>query len=170
MTTRRVGGLVACLLLLSGGQAVFAGLDDRPLPPSGIVIFDNGPIVTHPGGGAGGADVSALQWSLGLTVWGFGPTVSADRVADDFTVPAGATWVIESVEAGGRKVDRLVGGKMVFTEKEHSIRPEGVPEEEWPKGAHKLDPSKSPKHLAVQSSWSSSWLVLSSPLRQPRSP
>src|SRR5262249_25654996 len=56
-----------------------------------------------------------------------------NRLADDLKKLQG-TWVIESAEAGGKKVDQAVGGKMVFTEKEHSIRPEGVPEEEWPRG------------------------------------
>lgn len=59
------------------------------------------------------------------------------------------TWVIESAENGGKKADQLVGGKMVFTEKLHSIQPRGVPEENWPRGTHRLDPSKSPKHFDI---------------------
>jgi uncharacterized protein (TIGR03067 family) len=72
-----------------------------------------------------------------------------DTVADDLKKLEG-TWVIESVEVGGKKLeDDLVGGKMVFTEKEHSIRAKGVPEEKWAKGAHKIDPAKSPKHFDI---------------------
>ncbi|MBI4917884.1 MAG: hypothetical protein HY825_18745 [Acidobacteria bacterium] len=66
--------------------------------PSASVLYDNGPLVTHPGGGAGGADVSALQTALGMTTYGAGNQVSAgNRVADDFTVPAGETWTLDQV-------------------------------------------------------------------------
>jgi uncharacterized protein (TIGR03067 family) len=71
-----------------------------------------------------------------------------NKPADDLKKLQG-TWTIESAMAGGKEVDQLVGGKMVFTETEHSIRPEGAPEERWPKGAHKLDPAKSPKHFDI---------------------
>ncbi len=60
------------------------------------VLYDNGPLVTHPGGGAGGADASALQTALGNSTFGFGHAVSSGyRVADDFVVPAGG-WMVES--------------------------------------------------------------------------
>ena len=63
------------------------------------VLYDNGPIVTHPGGGFGGADASALQdVSLGMGTYGFGHQISANnRVADDFTVPAGSPWTIDTI-------------------------------------------------------------------------
>jgi hypothetical protein len=61
------------------------------------VIYSNGPLVTHPGQGAGGADASALQSSLGMNTYGFGAQSSSGfRLADDFTVPAGG-WTIDSV-------------------------------------------------------------------------
>jgi len=59
------------------------------------VLHDNGPLVTNPGGGAGGADVSALQLTnttLGSNVSQAGPF----RVADDFTVPAGG-WTVDTL-------------------------------------------------------------------------
>lgn len=60
------------------------------------ILYDNGPMVTHPGGGSGGADASAVQTTLGNSSYGFNHSVSgAFRVADDFTVPAGG-WMIES--------------------------------------------------------------------------
>ena len=63
----------------------------------GVVLYDNGPFVTHPGGGAGGADASALQSSLNMSTFGFGFQVSAgNRVADDFTV-TGSGWAIDSI-------------------------------------------------------------------------
>ena len=54
------------------------------------VLYDNGTLVTHPGGGAGGLNASAVQTALGNSTYGFGHAISAGlRVADDFTVPAG---------------------------------------------------------------------------------
>ena len=62
-----------------------------------VVLYDNGPLVTHPGGGAGGADASAVQTALGNTTYGFGHAISSGfRMADDFTVPAGG-WLITQV-------------------------------------------------------------------------
>ena len=61
------------------------------------VIYDNGPLVTMPGGGSGGADVSHL-WDTSLTTYGYGHAVTTGYwVADDFTVPAGDAWTIDSV-------------------------------------------------------------------------
>jgi uncharacterized repeat protein (TIGR01451 family) len=58
------------------------------------VLFDSGPLITHPGGGAGGADASRMQnSSLGMSVAGFRDSVSGNySVADDFAVPAGLGW------------------------------------------------------------------------------
>ncbi len=61
------------------------------------VLYDNGPLVTHPGAGAGGANVSALQTAIGLDTFGFGHQLSAgNRVADDFTVTGGG-WFIDTM-------------------------------------------------------------------------
>ena len=63
--------------------------------PGDVVIYSNGPLVTHPGGGAGGADASMLQTSLSLSTYGFGHQISQGFwIADDFTVPSGG-WNIE---------------------------------------------------------------------------
>ena len=60
------------------------------------VLYDNGPIVNAPGGGFGGADLSHLH--SGLTTWGAGHALSTGfRVADEFTVPAGTTWNLDSI-------------------------------------------------------------------------
>ena len=81
-------------------------IDEAPAPLVGpihrtptAVLFDNGPLVTHPGGGAGGLDASALQdGSLGMTIFGYGNQITAgNRVADDFTVPGPAPWNITTV-------------------------------------------------------------------------
>jgi subtilisin-like proprotein convertase family protein len=61
------------------------------------VLYDNGPLITHPGGGAGGADVSALQTAIGMDTFGFGHQLSAgNRVADDFTVTGGG-WFVDTM-------------------------------------------------------------------------
>ena len=61
------------------------------------VLYDNGPLVTHPGAGAGGANVSALQTAIGMDTFGFGHQISAgNRVADDFTVTGGG-WLINTI-------------------------------------------------------------------------
>lgn len=81
------------------------GLKPEELPASPLtawtwpaaVLYDNGPLVTHPGAGAGGADASAVQTALLLSTYGFGHAVSSGfRVADDFTVPAGG-WNISTI-------------------------------------------------------------------------
>lgn len=60
------------------------------------ILWDNGPLVTSPGTGAGGTDESILQsTSLGMNILGFGIQLgSGNSIADDFTVPAGETWDI----------------------------------------------------------------------------
>lgn len=66
--------------------------------PSRDVLFDNGPLVTHPGGGFGGANASAVQTTLGMSVYGFGMQHTLpNTLADDFTIPAGETWTLEQV-------------------------------------------------------------------------
>lgn len=62
---------------------------------AGGVLWDNGPLVTHPGQGFNGRDASAI--SPGGTVFGFGHAQSTGfRVADDFTVGAGG-WNINNI-------------------------------------------------------------------------
>jgi uncharacterized repeat protein (TIGR01451 family) len=72
------------------------------VPPTGpswrapaALLFDNGPLITNPGAGTGGADVSALQ--LTQNTLGFGHAVTSGfRVADDFVV-GGSGWLINTV-------------------------------------------------------------------------
>jgi hypothetical protein len=62
-----------------------------------VVLYDNGPLVTHPGGGSGGADASALQTALGMGTYGYGHQISAgNSIADDFTI-SGASWNIDEL-------------------------------------------------------------------------
>ena len=67
------------------------------VPGGEALLFDNGPFVTNPGAGFGGADASAVQTALGVSGYGFGHAISSGfRVADDFTVPAGG-WTINAI-------------------------------------------------------------------------
>lgn len=64
-----------------------------------VVLYDNGPVITHVGEGADGADVSVLQQTLGMSIFGFGGQVTdtADnRMADDFEVTTSSGWQLDS--------------------------------------------------------------------------
>ena len=63
------------------------------------VIYDNGPIITGVGTGFDGADESILQSvSLGMNSLGYGHQYPLGyQVADDFVVPAGETWDIDTI-------------------------------------------------------------------------
>jgi hypothetical protein len=69
--------------------------------PRQAVLYDNGPLITHPGGGGGGADASLVQnLTLGMTTLGAanqGPASTGNRMADDFVIPAGESWVIDAI-------------------------------------------------------------------------
>jgi uncharacterized repeat protein (TIGR01451 family) len=69
---------------------------EAPLPAA--VVLDSGPLVTHPGGGAGGVDASRLQnSSLLMSSLGFtASTATVYRIADDFTVPSSG-WSINTI-------------------------------------------------------------------------
>jgi hypothetical protein len=66
-------------------------------------IYDNGPFVTHPGGGFGGADASRLQnSSLGMTILGFGVGAATNVfLTDNFVVPTGQVWNITQLTVWG---------------------------------------------------------------------
>ena len=92
--------------------------------PGKPVLFDNGPLVTHPGGGFGGADASFVQFSIGLLAYGSGNMVSLNYwVADDFTVPAGG-WNIEGYGFYGYQVSSGLISTMTAI---HIIIYDGVP-------------------------------------------
>lgn len=63
-----------------------------------VQLYDNGPMITHPNGGAGGNPVSALQSALGNSTFGFGAQISAgNSIADDFVVTGGG-WQINEMQ------------------------------------------------------------------------
>lgn len=108
---RLLGIALALLLIAAPAMAVQqasedvgapVGYDSQPTAPMwggpAAVLYDNGPLITHPGGGFAGADASVLQTGLGMGTYGFGHQFSlCYLVADDFTVPAGDTWNIDGI-------------------------------------------------------------------------
>jgi hypothetical protein len=62
------------------------------------ILWDNGPLITHPGGGYNGANASALQTALGLSTYGFGQQFSYGyRMADDFVIAGPGSWNIQQI-------------------------------------------------------------------------
>ncbi len=81
--------------------------DPVGIPPSGdvlptffypeSVLWDNGPLITHPAA-CGGMDASRLQTDLLMTTLGFGHQFSVgNRMADDFTISSLAGWQIDQI-------------------------------------------------------------------------
>ena len=61
-----------------------------------VVLWDNGPLITHWNGGFNGAHASVLQSAIGLSTYGFGNQFSYGyRMADDFQVSDGKGWFVE---------------------------------------------------------------------------
>lgn len=82
--------LLGAVLLLGVGSA------------RSTILYNNGPLITHPGQGYGGADASAI--APGLDIYGYGFSMHAGqlfRLADDFTVPSNETWNITAVKLYG---------------------------------------------------------------------
>lgn len=64
-------------------------------------LFNTAQLVTHPGAGAGGANVSALQQTVGLSSFGSGNQQNLNNwVAEKFTV-TGAGWIVDSLVTYG---------------------------------------------------------------------
>lgn len=97
--------LFACSALLAQNAEVNDGTPaPPPTPPDAspswvmphAVLHDNGPMITHPTGGSGGAPASALQSAILLNVYGFAHASSGSfRVADQFTAPM--QWTVDSI-------------------------------------------------------------------------
>ena len=69
-----------------------------PTPTPGPTLYSNGSIITHPGGGSGGANASTLQTALGMNIYGFGHQfANGYRVADDFTISNPSGWHIDTI-------------------------------------------------------------------------
>jgi len=67
------------------------------LPDASFAVFySQNELVSNPGAGFGGADASAI--TAPGTTFGFGNQQPlGNRMADDFTIPAGQSWIIDSI-------------------------------------------------------------------------
>jgi subtilisin family serine protease len=70
--------------------------DPQPAGSPPVMLFDNGPLITHPGGGPGGQNMSLLQTTLGMNIIGVAGLL---RTADEFTVNDPDGWEIASLRA-----------------------------------------------------------------------
>jgi hypothetical protein len=77
-----------------GVTALLAGTLAISSSAQAATLYSQANIITNPGAGFGGADVSAI--APGATTFGFGAIEGTNRLADDFTVPAGG-WLVDSV-------------------------------------------------------------------------
>jgi hypothetical protein len=74
-------------------------------------LHDNGPIITHPGAGAGGLDVSMCSLNpnssgSNMLLQGVNPYY---RVADDWVVPAGEEWSVTDLKLQGYVTGGVAG-------------------------------------------------------------
>jgi hypothetical protein len=91
---------VADLAPPASGEVSVAQPVPPPPPEHGFeVLYDNGPVLNSVGSGLDGADESILQSvTLGTGIFGFGAgNAGGLRIADDFTVPTGETWDVDSL-------------------------------------------------------------------------
>lgn len=74
------------------------------------VLWDNGNIVTHPGAGAGGNDVSMAGTDLNTAGSNARQQATGDnfRIADDFVVSG--TWLVESITVQGYETNAATPG------------------------------------------------------------
>ena len=102
------------VLILIGFQTAFAQYADRMIadePNDVTVIYNNGEFRTGATSESGVAAPSGFVWSenqhdtgdltAANSVSGYGATLNANRLADNFTVPAGQTWVVSSITVYG---------------------------------------------------------------------
>ncbi len=105
-----VKGLVVFLGIASPLLSQVAETIHDPTPPPGpagppgpawhaplVLLYDNGPLITHPTGGFGGAPASRLQnTTQGNTILGFGAPPPNLRIADNFVVPSPG-WYVNTI-------------------------------------------------------------------------
>jgi hypothetical protein len=64
-------------------------------------LYSNGPWYNSTGTGVGGADESILETPNSTLGFGFQHTAYGNIMADDFVIPSGQTWTIESITCFG---------------------------------------------------------------------
>jgi archaellum component FlaF (FlaF/FlaG flagellin family) len=116
-------------------------------------LHDNGPMITHPGAGFGGGNVSALH--SGLTTYGSGHAQSTGfRIADDFIIPVGASWKIDSIAFFAYQTQNAPGGSTVTTITNVNARiwdgPPGI-------GGSNIIWGNTTTNLMLSSNWTNIW-------------
>jgi subtilisin family serine protease len=81
----------------SGSNSNYIGIDTvRFTAAPENQLYTNGPLVNSFGTGPGGSDLSILQTSLGMTIFGYGHQFAlGNRIADDFTVSTPGGWTVD---------------------------------------------------------------------------
>lgn len=90
----------------SSQELQFLDLEPREERAATSLLYSNGSFVSHPGGGANGADASRVQnLTLGMMTNGFNSSVSGIiHLADQFVIPNGSSWYISTVTVYGYQV------------------------------------------------------------------
>ncbi len=89
-------------------QNVVVFNSDNPL----AILFPQGELVNFPGQGAGGKDVSAI--TAPGTLYGFGCQANLGNwMGDDFVVPAGQTWKIDSIKFFSYQTGGSIGASTI---------------------------------------------------------
>jgi hypothetical protein len=77
--------------------AIPSSYPSGPVPE--VLLYDNGPMITHPAGGFNGADASALQSALAMNTYGFGHQFTyLYRMADDFSITDPMGWDLDAIQ------------------------------------------------------------------------
>jgi len=113
-------------LSLMWGMALVPALVASPAVAA--VLWDNGPLVTHPGGGFGGADASRLLNTMfAENILGYGhQTTAGNAVADDFTI-GGPGWHIDSITFFAYQTNGPINGSVVVSADILNAFPVGLP-------------------------------------------
>ena len=106
--------IFALLLILAGFQTAYGQFTNRLVeaePENVTVLHNNGEFRTGATSESGVAAPEGFVWSenqhdtgdltVANSVWGYGTTFPQVRLADNFTVPEGQTWIISSVTVWG---------------------------------------------------------------------
>ncbi|MCX7833928.1 MAG: T9SS type A sorting domain-containing protein [Ignavibacteria bacterium] len=96
----------------TGSKILYSNVDMMAL------LADSGQLITHPNQGFGGAHASAIF--TGGTIYGFGSNYTQGYgVGDDFTVPAGVKWQIDSIrffsyQTGSTTTSTITGSRLAI--------------------------------------------------------
>lgn len=90
---------LTCTVVNGSGSNISANVMNVQITcANNLLNYSNGPLVNGPGQGAGGNDASILQGNLGMNTFGFNVNLNSNAIlADDFTIPSGEVWNIDTL-------------------------------------------------------------------------